>query len=301
VRRLLVAAALGTVAALTLAGCGGRPPGVDGNLTNNWPAMPEPKLPVPADHACYALADPSPGETRLPSPVDCTVSHNLETFHVGAFTGGDASADDPPPDGGPAQQQAYADCSAAARTFLGDDWRTGRLGLDLVVPTAVQWEAEARWYRCDLVEFKDLDSYGVADRTGSVKDTLAGARPLGLGCFQVTTKSSAVDSMAAVDCGTGHNGEFAGIWDAPAGDYPTDPSAREKTQLDGCRGVIAGFAGIPNDDKFRYRVGQITYGFGKADWQLGNRGVRCYIWMDSKTVNRSLRGVGTAGLPINYA
>jgi hypothetical protein len=65
--------------------------------------------------------------------------------------------------------------------------------------------------------------------------------------------------------------------------------------------VIASFAHIPNDDKFRYRVGQVTYGFGKADWDLGNRGVRCYVWMDNKAFTKSLRGVGTGGLPINYA
>jgi hypothetical protein len=65
--------------------------------------------------------------------------------------------------------------------------------------------------------------------------------------------------------------------------------------------VVASFAGVPNDDKLRYRVGQITYAFGKPEWDLGNRGVRCYIWMEGKTFTRSLKGAGTAGLPINYA
>jgi hypothetical protein len=284
-----------------LTGCGGRPPGVDGNLTNNWPAMPEPKLPVPADHACYELADPSTGVAKLPAAVDCAASHNLETIHVGAFGGDDASRDTPPPDGGPSQQQAYADCTGAARTVVGDDWRAGRIGLALVVPTAGQWEAGARWYRCDMVEFTDLDSYDVASRTGGLKDALAATRPLGLTCFKVATKDDAVDTMAATDCGAAHNSEFAGVWEMPAGPYPTDPTQREKTQLDGCRSVIASFARIPNDDKFRYRVGQITYGFGKADWDLGNRGVRCYVWMDSKSLTKSVKGAGTGGLPINFA
>jgi hypothetical protein len=301
VRGKYVGAALAAAALLVLAGCGGRPSGVDGNLTDNWPAMPQPKLPVPADHACYNFSSASANTAKLPPPVDCGTEHDVETIHVGMFTGDVAAADAPPPEGGPAQQSAYADCGKAARDFLGDDWRTGRIGLDLVVPTSGQWDAEGRWYRCDLVEFEDLDSYNVAGRVGSLQGTLTGARPVGLGCFKVSTKGQDVDTMAAVDCATAHNAEFAGIWDAPPGPYPADGAQEEKVQLDGCRGVIASFAHIPNDDKFRYRVGQVTYGFGKADWDLGNRGVRCYVWMDNKTFTKSLRGVGTGGLPINYA
>jgi hypothetical protein len=197
-------AVLGAVAALVVvAGCGGRPPGVDGNLTNNWPAMPDAKLPVPADHACYALSAPALGLVKLPPPlVDCGAQHNLETIHVAVLTGDDAKADAPPPDGSPVQQHADTD--------------------------------------------------------------------------------------------------FAGVWEAPPGAYPADAGERDKIRLDGCRGVIASFAGIPNDDNLRYRVGLITYSFGKAEWDLGNRGVHCFIWMGNKTFTKSLKGAGTADLPINY-
>jgi hypothetical protein len=301
VRGKLITAVLGTTAVLVLAGCGGRPPGIDGNLTNNWPAMPEAKLPVPAAHACYSVRQAGPGTAKLPSAVDCSATHNLETVHVGVFSGDDAAKDTPPQVGGPAAQSAYADCAKAANDVLGGDWRTGRLELDLVLPTAGQWDAEARWYRCDLVEFKDLDSYDVAYRTASLKGVLAGDRPAALTCFKVTIKDDAVDSMLGVDCATGHNGEFAGIWEAPPGAYPAEGAQREKASLNGCRGVVASFAGIPNDDKFQYRVGQITFGFTKADWELGNRGVRCYLWMHGKTFTKSMKGAGPNGLPINYA
>jgi hypothetical protein len=299
VRGKFVGAVLGAAAALLLAGCGGPPPGVDGNLTNNWPAMPEAKLPVPADHACYDVEDPSPGTAKLPLPVDCAARHSVETARVGMFAGADAAADVPPPDGGPAQQRAYADCTKAANDWIGGDWRTGRVGLDLIVPTSAQWDAGGRWYRCDLVEFKDLDSYNVVSRTGSMKGSLAGTPPLALGCFKVTTKAQDIDAMAGSDCATAHNSEFAGVWEAPSGAYPTDANQREKAQLDGCRTVIASFTGVPNDDKLRYRVGQITYGFGKQAWDLGNRGARCYIWMENKSFATSLKGVGVGSLPIN--
>jgi hypothetical protein len=132
-----------------------------------------------------------------------------------------------------------------------------------------------------------------------MKGSLAGTQPLALGCFKVTTKAQDIDTMAGSDCATGHNSEFAGVWEAPPGAYPTDANQREKAQLDGCRTVIASFTGVPNDDKLRYRVGQITYGFGKQAWDLGNRGARCYIWMENKNFTSSLKGVGVGSLPIN--
>jgi hypothetical protein len=63
--------------------------------------------------------------------------------------------------------------------------------------------------------------------------------------------------------------------------------------------VVASYAGIPNDSNFTYRTGQVATPFNKASWELGNRGVRCYIWLN-KNVSNSLKGVGTGGLPINY-
>jgi hypothetical protein len=292
---------LGIAVVSLVGGCGGKPVGVDGNLTNNWSGMPAATLPVPADRACYPIFQGEPGKTKLPPPVDCASQHTVETIKVGTFGGDDGARDSPPPGGGPGQQQAYADCAKTARDHLGADWRDGRLGLDVVLPTSAQWDAEARWYRCDLVEFKDIDSLEVVSRGGTLRGALAGARPLALTCFKVSTKAEDIDTMAAVDCATAHNGEYTGTWEAPAGVYPADGAAREKAQLDGCRKVVADFTGVPNDDKVRYRIGQITFGFGKAAWDMGNRGSRCYLWMNDKTYTKSLKGAGTNGLPINYA
>jgi len=301
VRGKLVAAAAGVAAVLLTSGCGGRAAGVDGNLTNNWPAMPVAKLPVPTAPACFDVPEAGPGVSKLPDAVPCERAHNLETIHIGTFTGEDATRDAPPPGGGPAQQKAYAECAGAARDYLGGDWRDGRIDLDVVVPTSAQWEAEARWFRCDLLEINDFDSWGVTHRTATIRGGLTGDRPLALTCFQVTAKSEDIDKVQPMACGAAHNSEYTGTWEAPPGTYPADDAAREKLQLDGCRGVVARYTGVPNDDKFRYRVGQITFGFGKAAWDLGNRGARCYLWMSDKSYTKSLKGAGTGGLPINYA
>jgi putative regulator of septum formation len=305
VRHKLAGAALPALtglvlAGLVLAGCAGRPAGVDGDLVNNWSAMPEAKLPVPAEHACYHVHVDAGDVETPPPPVECANTHSLETIHVGTFAGADAGRADPPPAGGPGQRAAYQECAAAAKSFLGDDWRTGRVDLLVALPSTVHWGAGARWFRCDLIEYQDLNGYEVVERAGSMQGSLRPGQPLRLGCFTVTSKDDAIDVMTAVACTASHNAEFAGVFDAPDGPYPGDEKQRRALDGAGCRAVIAAFAAIPNDRTFQYRTGFISAPYSRSEWEQGNRGVRCYIW-PGRTLSRSLRGAGTGALPINYA
>ena len=230
----------------------------------------------------------------------CTEQHNVELAYVGQFTGADAERTTPPAVGSPARRKAYEECAGQAKNYLGDDWRTGRLDLALDIPIALHWEAGARWFRCDIQEFKDLEDFEVVTRTASVKGGLTGNSELRLGCMAIKQAANKdIDTMLPTACGAPHNGEFAGLWDAPDASYPNDANARKNANLAGCRGVVATFANIPNDGNFTYRTGQVATPFNKASWELGNRGVRCYIWLN-KSVTNTLKGVGTAGLPINY-
>ena len=288
------------VAALLVAGCA-KPAGTDGDLTNNWAAMPEAKIPIPVAKVCYQVETDNPTTvTKWPASVECTKGHTVETIHVGTFAGEDASRPSPPPVGGAGRHKAYEECAAQAKTFLGDDWRTGRLDLFLVTPIAQHWEGGARWFRCDLVEYKDLDTYDIVNRTASLQGGLSGAREAGLGCFQATEKGDSIETMVAADCSANHNSEFTGIYEAPDGPYQPDSEARGRRDLEGCKPVTAAYLGIPNDSNLQYRVGQITFPFGKEDWELGNRGVRCYLWITSRVLTKSGKGAGTAGFPINY-
>lgn len=279
------------LAALLITACG-RPPGTDGSLTDGWPAMPEPKVPVPVAPACYALdsADPTAVAT-WPPPVDCAVPHTVETALVGQFTGEDAERTSPPPIGGPGQRRAFQDCSGAVRDYLGGEWRAVRLELILITPSALHWDAGARWFRCDLVEYTDIENPAIKARTASLKGVLAGQSDLPLGCQQITESADKKTvQIAAAACTAPHNGEFAGLWEHPDGPYPEEP-ARNAAAGDGCRAVIAAFAGIPNDDNFKYRTGWVTSPFGRAAWERGNRAVRCFIW-PGQPVTRSLKGAG---------
>lgn len=301
-RRKVIGGLLVAVATAALAGCAD-PKGVDGDLANGWPSLPEAKIGVPTAPACYSVTSADPTEvTRWPAAVECTASHTVETIHVGTFAGDEADRSTPPPIGGPGRRAAYEDCAARTKEFLGDDWRTSLVELFLVTPIALHWEAGARWYRCDVQVYADLEEKPVAERTESLKGQLAAASKLRLACVTVTTSADGkeVDTMLPVDCSAPHTGEFAGVWEAPDGIYPADATARSNANLAGCKGVVAAYVNVPNDGNFQYRTGQIATPFSKIQWELGNRGVRCYVWT-GKPVSSSLKGVGVAGLPINYA
>jgi hypothetical protein len=300
-RKVLGVVAVAAGAMLALTGCG-KPAGTDGNLTNGWAMMPAAKIIVPTAPACYQTSeDDLTAVTKWPDPISCTTAHNVELIATGQFGGAGGSGANPPASGSPDRATAYADCATKAKTYLGDDWRTGRLDLTLDVPSAQQWDAGARWYRCDVQEYKDLQDYTVVSRSTSVKDGLAPNGPLRLGCMSITQApgSADIDTILPIACSATHNGEFAGVWDAPAGDYPADADARKNANLQGCRAVVGTYANIPNDANFTYRTGQVATPFNKASWELGNRGVRCYIWLN-KNVTTSLKGAGQNGLPINY-
>jgi hypothetical protein len=283
------------VTALLAGGCAA-PAGLDGDLTDDWKGLPEARIPVPRTGACYDVPDGAPkGTVQWPEPVDCAAAHTVETVHIGTFEGGDPAS--VPGQGSPERRSAYTDCAGKAKEFLGDDWRTGRLDLVLVLPIQPHWQAGARWYRCDLVEYQDVDDFKVVQRSGSLRDGLTGARPVGLGCVAVTeTAQKRVDRLAPTPCETPHNGEFAAVVDLPEGAYPTDPAAAGDQRLRSCAGPVAAFVGVPDDTQLADRIGWVASPFSEIDWGLGNRGVRCYAYSGDPLVG-SVRGAGPEKLP----
>ena len=191
VRGTRVTRAVGLVAvacALALAaGCAG-PAGTDGDLTDDWAAMPAPKPYQPTAPACFT--DDLQASIRLPEPVDCQRGHRMETFFSGTFTGADAARTTTPPTGSAERRRAFEQCMTATTTFLGDDWRNGRLELTMTVASQQHWEGGGRWFRCDLV-VRDENGYGdIATRVASLKGTLAGDRPMARGCNPATENAA---------------------------------------------------------------------------------------------------------------
>jgi hypothetical protein len=279
---------------VAVAGCA-KPAGVDGDLVNNWPAMPDPKVIVPPAHGCYWFGDTFPGDvSTLPEPMDCEFSHNVETVHVGEFTGADAQRSTPPPVGGSARHAAYDTCRASAKEFFGEDFHFGLIAMTLAVPLTTQWDGGARWYRCDAYAYNGGDKL---NRPGSLRGVLAPGGRDRITCRRITASGKILRYGGAVDCATPHELELAGIYDAPDGPYPADEKRRSAMLERGCRPALAAYAGVPDDRNLGFRIGWVNDDADQPWWEIGDRTVRCYIWM-SKPITRSLKGAGPRGLPV---
>lgn len=159
---------------------------------------------------------------------------------------------------------------------LGGDFMLGRMNLDLVVPGPKSWTGGARWFRCEVDRYTNLNNdKEFTDDSGSVRDGLGGARPLALTCATDTADGTgAITAEQVTDCSQPHNAEFAGLFAAPGGPWPADDDARHRLAIDGCEGVVASYLGLPGGKMTNPVLGWLTERFDLAQWALGNRTVR---------------------------
>ncbi|HEY2674882.1 MAG TPA: septum formation family protein [Rugosimonospora sp.] len=281
-RRTFALATLLAVA-FALTGCA-RPPGVDGNLTNGWPAMSKAKVAVPVAGVCYPWPYDAVWHGDF-DPVDCaTAQHQTETAYVGTFTGADAGRSDPPADDSPALPGLYAQCQKGASDYLGGDWHTAMVFLGLVLPSDEAWAGGARWFRCDLVHLSDPDGTSVVEQ-GTLKGDLSGPRTAAYGCLDVTTDGQKnVLSERPIDCAKPHGAEFAGTFTAPNVPWPSSAASREKLEDNGCVEVVAKFLGYANSDQWdNPAVGWWELSFDEDQWALGDRTVQCFAYAFTKS------------------
>ncbi|WFE39701.1 septum formation family protein [Micromonospora sp. WMMD998] len=294
-RRWWAAVAAGVAAALALGGCQA-PAGVDRDLTDEWPAFAAPVGFVPKTDVCHpTVADV--GYLSGYQPVDCAAEHRAETLHVGTLSGPEADRSAPPRAGSAGIRAAHAECARQVTRAIGADWRSGRLQLSVVFPSALAWSGGARWYRCDVTEVSDLDEGNVTARTGSLRGALKPGSPLALACFNPKLSKDEVQAMRPVACTAKHHAEFVGIYQAP--DIPYAEFQRTSLRAHkACRGLIAKYAKLPNDGNLQYRAGTIIYHPFEQQWRDGDRGVQCFLWVSDRTLTRSVRGAGGKALPI---
>ncbi|MEU4402154.1 septum formation family protein [Micromonospora orduensis] len=282
------------VTAVLLVGCAGSG-GLDGDLTDDWAAMAAPSAFTPAAGVCHAADFTDVVTLAGYEPVDCAGPHRLETVHVGAFPAQRATA----PAGGSAELRgAFAECDTRATGYVGDDWRAGRLRLSVALPSGPGWAAGSRWFRCDLTELSTVEAAAtVVVRSGSLRDALKSPTPLRLGCQQTRGAAGRVQTLVPVECGRQHDAEFVGVWRAPDTPYPTS-DADWAPLYTGCRSALGRYVGVPDDAELRFRSGVVVRPPGAGRWRVGDRGVRCYLWLSDRTVTASLKGAGPAGLPV---
>lgn len=298
-RRMLAAVLLGAVV-LPLTGCG-NPPGIDGELADDWAPVSAPVAFVPTAPTCHAAGYAEVGPMAAYETVECTASHRTETIHVGTHRGAAATAAAAPAEGSAGARAAYLECDAKAREYVGADWRLGRLWLGVVNPSPQAWSGGARWFRCDMTEVTTVEDDGeTATRTGSLRGVLKKPSPVSLTCYAVKLDSSgSIDTMPPADCGKVHNAEFVGIWTAPGGGYPKKDADWDRFHNE-CRKVIAKYVGVPADTNIRFRTGVVSLPGAEEQWELGNRGVRCYLWLNDRKLTRSLKGAGAKALPVQF-
>jgi hypothetical protein len=278
-RRIAVAIiAIGSVLALSACSL---PPGVDGNLVDDWTsiAAPLPAMPIVGD--CYGSSD---SDMLGNPPVACTSEHVAEVAYIGAFAGADASRVTVPPAGSTTLRSAYAKCQAPVKTFLGADWHSGLLQLDLVIPDAEGWTGGARWFRCDVALLSTPDGETIASNT-SLKGSLAPGKNTAatLQCVLWTDHKTYITDIHKSSCAKPFNGEYAGFFTAPDTSWPSTAKKRSTLTGDGCADVVARYLGFNSvDDENQFDVGSVNMPFDEDRWDGGDRTVRCFAAADTK-------------------
>jgi len=289
-RRWIAAVALAGAAMVLMTGCSTLPSGVDGNLTNNWADFPEPKGWTPEPNNCQAGAFNETVYLSAYAPVACTTTHRTETIAVGQFS---SSVSKLPARADANFLTAYKDCDTKATSFLGGHWQDGKLWLGVSLPSSDAWAGGARWYRCEVVQLDEMWGDAVT-RSATLKDGLKNDPTVTIGCQKYASKVG----FTPIACTTKHNAEFVGSYFG----VTSYSKLKDNTAMaSACRGIIAKYVGIKNSSDMKYRVGVVWDYPTTDDWNAGDHGLRCWAWFGTETKTKSIKGVGSKGLPIHYA
>jgi hypothetical protein len=306
--RVALAAALAGVL-LAASGCGPLARGTDGNLVDDWQPLAAPTFDLPSVGMCL---ESTAKETFNPSTlkgtqVDCAYGHTLEVALVGTFEGAAATAPEPPDTTSEAYQAAYAACSTAVSDYVGGDWHTGLLGINLQLPTRTPWSGGLHSYICSAYSLSD--AYGrVTTSTTPMKGSLSGNAPKAMRCLDVNgTKGSdgwwdGLNALTPIDCTLPHEAEFAGtvqVGVGVGGALPSDELLQKWTS-EPCWGAVAKFMGLTDAQlNDRREIGIAWDGFDKLQWDSGERHQRCFVLLDpGKKVRASVKGLGKKALPV---
>lgn len=278
-----------TLAALALtalvAGCARLPAGTDGKLGNEWPALAEPTGWRPVAGVCLSWHSDFLRRVNY-KPEDCAQAHYYEIVHIAEM----GQAPVPPAKSTEAYRKAWAECDAKTSELLGGPWRERRVNLALSLPTAEAWAAGARWVVCAAAQVRRLNDGDTMLVRGSFKGRFADPE-LQFGCVQVEPNGNFVPRS----CAEPHNAEFAGVADWP-GSWESALAESDKDLGHDhalCARVVATFAGAAS-----VRTGTWIWLPKETDWHLGDRALRCYLYLDTTQVSASLKGVGSSGWPI---
>lgn len=269
------------------------PPGTDGLLTNEWPAHSRPVQWTPRAPTCHT----GYAENLLRSayaPVDCASDHRFESVYVGRFDDDAGAGHAPPGRHSAAWRAAWADCDRRTTGYLGGQWRDRQLWIGVSVPSDEGWRGGARWYVCQVGAAEWVGNPRIVF-TRSIKGGFTNQPELEWGCgHQPDTGDYQVRH-----CDEPHNAEFAGSFPlhVPFAEAQARYGANDPLFHRGCLRVIAKFVGVPHEGHLPERTGSSYRIPAQADWDDGDRSVRCHLWTGRHQISRSLKGAGAGALP----
>lgn len=272
VRRSVVAAVV-LLAFSALSGCTGDSDGTvpkSEDQPSDVSASPAPEAPDPG--ACRVLEPADIASTSDDTAtVSCDEPHSAETFVVGAFRGdlAEAGYDDER-----LGKAVYERCSRDYRRFTGADESLALrsiLSWAWFLPSEDEWDAGARWYRCDVV--------GGTDKSAELVDLPRTAKGVLLGIpgdrWMSCVDGADVSAVPPVPCTEPHTWRAATsvVVGKDRDKYPGDRVV-EVLSRDYCRNSVGAWMNYPTDYKYAY-----TW-FHKAEWEAGNRRSICWAGTD---------------------
>lgn len=135
---------------LVLAGCGDDATSMSGKMgaaaTEGSAPAEDPMAGAPAVGSCFRLGQlQAKASTHAAAPVSCYGDHTSLTYHVGLFPEGATYAD---------ESRAEKVCAKKLPAAIGikkNKMLSTILDYEWFEPTAAQWKAGGRWFRCDVV------------------------------------------------------------------------------------------------------------------------------------------------------
>jgi hypothetical protein len=263
------AAAVAVLLALAVSGCSGASDGLVPNADDQPSEVSQSEVPDAPDPGACRVLEPSDiaKASDDTEPVPCAEPHNAETFVVGAFRGDLADADY---DDERLGRAVYERCSHDYRRFTGAD---ESLALRSVLswawfrPSEDEWDAGARWYRCDVV--------GGTDRSAELVELPRTAKGVLLGIpgdrWMSCVDSAEVSAVPPVPCTEPHT--WRAVTTVVVGKqkdpYPGDRLVEVQSR-DFCSNSVGAWMNYPIDYEYAY-----TW-FHKAEWEAGNRRSICW-------------------------
>ncbi|MBB5871550.1 hypothetical protein F4553_004929 [Allocatelliglobosispora scoriae] len=289
-------AVLAALLMAALAGCSASPPpGTDGDVGNEWAALPAAVAYLPKAGDCYRSSWLEQDARRDDNVVPCDSTHFAETAFVGEFTGAAARLTSPPslsskdPAAIAAQATAFAECDKQATAYLGRSWYSLDTYIDIALPTNSAWSAGVHWYRCDLGQYPfNSSSNSAASRSKSLK-----AEPATPVCVNMKN-----DKWPIVSCTAKHNTEFVGGFAFTPAQAPTAGTDASWAPIHSrCMKLVAGYIGV-SLDRARSQWTDYAYStYSKTHWDKGRRIMRCFVYIRNSSMTKSAKGTGGKGVP----